>query len=106
MEARESILRGRLQGELFTECAGWIWEQLQEEGYQLAGELIELILEAERELGIQALDLGTIASRLEDELRLRGVKGNPYALEAPLIRAVLEWEDDFLGFAAISRAES
>jgi hypothetical protein len=106
MEARESILRGRLQGELFTECAGWIWEQLQEEGYQLAGELIELILEAERELGIQALDLGTVASRLEEEFRLRGVVGTPYALDVPLIRAVLEWEDDFLGFAAISRAES
>ncbi len=37
------VERGQLQGELFTECAEWIWEQLNEEGIQLAGELIELI---------------------------------------------------------------
>ena len=32
---------GKLTGPLFDECAEWIWEQLNEEGYQLAGELIE-----------------------------------------------------------------
>ena len=43
----------RLEGELFTECAEWVWEQLQEDGVQMAGELIELIMETERELGVQ-----------------------------------------------------
>ncbi|MBI2765542.1 MAG: hypothetical protein HYX53_06470 [Chloroflexi bacterium] len=108
METQESTtqLTGKLQGELFTECAGWVWEQLQEDGYYLAGELVELILRTERELGIHAGDLAGVAQRLEDEFRARGINGNPYQIEAPLIRAVLDWEDDFLGFAGIVRAES
>jgi hypothetical protein len=97
---------GKLQGELFTECAEWIWEQMQEDGFQLQGELIELILETERELGIQARSLDEIATTLEAEFRMRGIRAEPYGIEAALIRSVLEWEDDFLGFAAISRAES
>ena len=97
---------GRLQGELFSECAGWIWEQLQEEGYYLAGELVELVLATERELGVQAKDLPTIARVLDEEFRLRGINGNPAPIEAALIQAVLEWEDDFLGYAGIRRAES
>ena len=108
MESRDTtfIATGRLQGELFTECAEWIWEQLQEEGYQVAGELIELILQTERELAVHARPLVEIASVLEDEFRLRGISGAPFAIEAPLILAVLEWEEEFLGFAAIPRAES
>jgi hypothetical protein len=97
---------GRLQGELFTECAEWIWEQLQEEGYYLSGELVELILETERELGIQARDPGTIAKLLEDEFRMRGIAGNPRPVDAPIIRVVLDWEDEFLGYARIPRDES
>ena len=99
-------LTGKLQGDLFTECAEWIWEQLQEDGYQIAGELIDLILETERELGVHTRPLDEIASVLEDEFRLRGIASAPFAVEAPLIRAVLEWEDDFLGFAAIPREAS
>lgn len=97
---------GKLQGELFTECAGWIWEQLQEDGYQLQGELVELILETERELAVHTRPLDEIARVLEDEFRVRGIRAEPFGIEAPLIRAVLEWEEDFLGFAGISRAES
>ena len=97
---------GKLQGPLFTEAAEWIWEQLQDEGYQLAGELVELVLETERELAIQARPLPEIAQLLEDEFRVRGVAGNPHPISAPLIEAVLQWEDDFLGFAGIPRAES
>jgi len=50
--------------------------------------------------------LDEIAELLEDEFRVRGIKAEPFGIEAPLIRAVLEWEEDFLGFAGISRAES
>lgn len=99
-------LTGKLQGDLFGECGEWIWEQLQEEGYQLAGELVDLILETERELGIHTRPLDEIARTLDEEFKLRGIAGSPYAIEIPLIRAVLDWEDDFLGFAGISRAES
>lgn len=97
---------GKLQGELFTECAGWIWEQMQEDGFQLQGELIELILETERELDIHTRGLDEIARLLEDEFQVRGIRAEPYGIDAALIRAVLDWEEDFLGFAGIPRAES
>ena len=96
----------RLEGALLEECAEWGWEQLQEEGYFLAGELIELILVTERELGIQARDVPDIAELIDDEFRMRGVGGSPAPIDRALIRAVLEWEDEFLGFAGIKRADS
>jgi hypothetical protein len=97
---------GKLNGALLAECGEWIWEQLQEDGYQLSGELVDLILETERELAIHSKPLDEIASVLEEEFRMRGIQAQPFGLEAALIKAVLEWEDDFLGFAAITRAES
>jgi hypothetical protein len=99
-------LTGKLSGDLFNECSEWVWEQLQEDGYQLSGELIDLILETERELGVHTRPLDEISQVLEEEFRMRGIKAQPFAIEAALIKAVLEWEDDFLGFAAISRSES
>lgn len=97
---------GKLQGALLTECSEWVWEQLQEEGYQLSGELIDLIFETERELDIQAKPLDEIARILEEEFTMRGIQAQPFAIDAAMIRAVLDWEDDFLGFAGIPRAES
>ena len=97
---------GKLHGALLTECSEWVWEQLQEEGYQLSGELIDLIFETERELGIQAKPLDEIARVLEKEFRMRGIQAQPFAIDAAMIRAVLDWEDDFLGFAGTTRAES
>ena len=97
---------GRLSGELFTECAGWIWEQLAEEGFQLSGELVELVLTTERELGIHACPTAESAQLLTEEFRMRGISTAPYALDAPLIAAVLDWEDEFLGLAGIPRAQS
>ena len=97
---------GKLHGALLTERSECVWEQLQEEGYQLSGELIDLIFETERELGIQAKPLDEIARVLEEEFRMRGIQAQPFAIDAAMIRAVLDWEDDFLGFAGITRAES
>jgi hypothetical protein len=97
---------GKLQGALFNECGEWIWEQLQEEGFSLAGEVIDLILQTERELGVHTAALPVIADRLDGEFRERGISGNPHPIDAALIRVVLDWEDEFLGFAGISRAES
>lgn len=98
--------RGKLQGALFTECAEWIWEQLNEEGFQMAGELIELILETERELDIHTRPTPEIATLVVDEFRLRGIEGKPQPITVELVRAVIEWEDEFLGFAGISRDAS
>lgn len=103
MTAPES---GRLSGELFTECAEWVWEQLGEEGFHLSGELVELILQTERELNVHTRPLAEIAQVLADEFQMRGISTSPYSLDAPLIRTVLEWEDEFLGLAGIPRAES
>ncbi|MFN0095898.1 MAG: hypothetical protein ACKVVT_14125 [Dehalococcoidia bacterium] len=100
------FLQGRLQGELFTECAEWVWEQLQDDGYYIAGELVELVMETERELGVHARPLAEIARTVADEFRMRGIAGNPNPIEAQLVEVVLQWEDDFLGFAGIPRAES
>lgn len=102
----ESTLTGRLSGPLFTECAEWIWEQMQDDGYYLAGEVIELILETERTLGVHEQPILAIAAALEADFAARGISGNPEPIAAALIHVVLQWEDDFLGFAGISRAES
>jgi len=96
----------RLTPELLAECGEWIWEQLQEDGVLLSGELVDLILATERELAVQAQPLDEIARILGEEFRLRGITGSPAPLDAPIIRAVLDWEDEFLGFAGITRAES
>jgi hypothetical protein len=97
---------GRLSGALLDECGEWIWEQLEDDGIQLAGELIDLILQTERELAIQARPLDEIATIVADEFRMRGITGQPHAIEPPLIKAVLEWDDVFLGFAGIPRDQS
>jgi hypothetical protein len=95
-------LNGRLQGELFTECASWIWEQLQDEGVFIQGELIELILKNERELGIQDQPTDVIVTSITSVLNDTNAK----TLDAGMIAAVLSWEDEFLGLANIPRAES
>lgn len=89
---------------LLTEAAEWIWQTLQdEEGMLLGGELLELILATERELGIAHRDTAEIAQLLEDEFTMRGVQTSPNSLEAPLLKLVLDWETEFLGFAGIVR---
>lgn len=96
---------GKLSGPLFTECAEWIWEQLQDDGVFLAGELIELILTTERELLVHTRPLLEIARVLDEEFRMRGVNGGA-PIDPRVIHLVLQWEDDFLGFAQIAREES
>lgn len=96
----------RLQGPLFTECAEWIWEQMQEDGMFLSGELVELVLQTERDLGIHHLPLDSIATKLEADFAERGIGANPAPIDARLIRVILDWEDDFLGFAGIPREQS
>ena len=99
-------MEGKLQGALFNECGEWIWEQLQDEGFQIAGELIDLVLQTERELAIHTKPLPEIAKLLMDEFQMRGIVGQPATIDERLIGAILAWEDDFLGFAGIARAES
>jgi hypothetical protein len=96
----------KLEGPLRTECAEWIWEQMQEEGYYISGEIIDLVLDVERELDIHASPNAEIARQLEAEFARRGIESAPTAIDAPLIEIILSWEDEFLGFAGIPRAHS
>jgi hypothetical protein len=99
-------LTGRLSGDLFTECAEWIWEQIQDDGHFVQGELIELILETERRLRLQARPHGEISAGVLAEFEARGIGGDPSPITPEVIEMVLMWEDDFLGFAGVSREES
>ncbi|MFQ5381539.1 MAG: hypothetical protein ACE5EF_07950 [Dehalococcoidia bacterium] len=100
------MTESRFGPELRAECGEWIWEQLQEEGVYIAGELIDLIIETERELAIQTRPIEELAQLIVDEFQMRGVTGNPGQLDTSLVRSVLEWEDEFLGFAGIRREDS
>jgi hypothetical protein len=96
---------GRLQGALLVECAEWTWEQLRDEGTLVDGELVELVLRLERELGVQAAPHPLIASAVLAELARRD-GGGPLPIDETALMALLSWEDEFLGLAAIPRAES
>ena len=94
----------RLEGALLEECAEWIWEQIQEEGLFVPGELIELILATERELNLQAQPLPEIAAGVAAAFREQSHLLSPTDERA--IESVLAWEDEFLGIAGIPRASS
>ena len=94
----------KLQGALLEECAEWIWEQIQDEGLFVPGELIELILATERELDLQAQPLPEIAAGVAAAFREQSHLLSPTDERA--IEAVLAWEDEFLGIAGIPRASS
>lgn len=102
----DTVSSRRLAGKLLEECAEWIWEQLQEDGIMMAGELIELVLQVERELGIQGKTPEQIAPVVNDEFKVRKTQGIPENFDTDFIRLVLEWEDEWLGFAGITRAQS
>ncbi len=94
----------RLEGALLEECAEWIWEQIQEEGLFVPGELIELILATERELDLQSQPLPEIAAGVAAAFREQSHLLSPTDERA--IESVLAWEDEFLGIAGIPRASS
>ena len=87
---------------LLVECALWIWEQLQEEGLFVPGELIELILTSEREQGLQGRSLPEIAQAAT--FREQSHLLSP--TDERVIAAVLAWEDEFRARARIPRAAS
>jgi hypothetical protein len=98
----------KLQGDLLEECSGWVAEQMAEEGYMYDASLVELVLELERELGLQSLPGGpqATAATLAGELAARGIRGIPNDITVDGLVNLLDWEDQFLSFAGIPRAES
>lgn len=94
-----------MDDQLLTECADWIAEQMSEEGYMLDADLVQLILEKERglEQAIPRISHAEAASGVLRALEDAGVQGAPGAVNTNLIVTVLQWEDDFLGFAGMPR---
>jgi hypothetical protein len=92
--------------ELLTECADWIAEQMSEEGYLIDGDLIELILRREQDapVTIPHATHDEVAQHLLDVLAAEGVNGVPDVIDERMITGILQWEDDFLGFAGRPRA--
>ena len=92
-----------LDPSLWEECADWIAEQMEEENMLVDPALVTLVLEVEREhAGDRAASLDT-ARAIEATMLERGVNGVPDTIDARLIFSILQWEDDFLGFAGTPR---
>ena len=103
---------------LLAEAAGWITEQLAEDGILVAGELVEVVLDLEwygLERGLphddRAAMVATVCAGLLEEGVLMGppplAGQNPSAAEPvppELVQQVMSWEDDFLNLAGLSRA--
>lgn len=88
------------------EAADWIAEQLSEESMFVDAGLIEMMLEKEwaEEQRIPAITHDQAADLILLRLTEAGVKGAPDSIDRRLILAVLQWEDDFLSFAGMTRA--
>lgn len=92
--------------ELKTECAGWVAEQLSEEGVFMDPPLIFMLLNMEEHVratsagGLSTTDVAAgVATLAADE----GVRSEPSAIDAAIILRLLSWEDEFLSFAGIPR---
>jgi hypothetical protein len=94
-----------LEPALIEECAGWIAEQMEEEGYLIDPGLIQLILEHEHSGPGPAptSEHPRTAQRLLAALEEAGVRGIPESINEQLVINVLEWEDEFLSFAGRPR---
>lgn len=92
-----------LDPSLWEECADWIAEQLEEENMLVDPALVTLVLEIERERADDRAASQDTARAIEATMLERGVNGVPDTINARLIFSILQWEDDFLGFAGTPR---
>jgi hypothetical protein len=88
---------------LLDECAAWVAAQLEEENVLIDPGLVSLIMEVERQIGPSRAASRETAASVEAALLDQGVRGVPDAINAALIYAVLEWEDEFMGLAGRPR---
>jgi hypothetical protein len=92
--------------ELKTECAGWVAEQLAEEGVFIDPPLVFLLLNMEehiRETAVPMLSAEEIAQRVAALAEEEGVRSDPRAIDPALVEALISWEDEFLSLAGIAR---
>ena len=103
---------------LLAEAAGWIAEQLAEDGVLVAGELVEVVLDLEwdgLERGLPADDRAALVATVCTGLAEEGVLIGPppsaglspaevKPVPPELVQQVMSWEDEFLNLAGLSRA--
>lgn len=112
----------RLSEALMNEAGDWIAEQLSEEGLMVTGGFVDLVLTMEWD----AIEAGsppddrtamvqTILERMREEQVMVGPPPETLSTDgidtsqirpvpAAFVEQVLSWEDDFLGFAGITRS--
>lgn len=92
--------------DLKTECAGWVAEQLAEEGVMMDPPLIFMLINMEehiRETSDRPLSHQEVAQDVAELAAEEGIRSEPSAIDAALILRLLSWEDEFLSFAGLSR---
>lgn len=95
---------GKENQSLLDECAEWVAAQLEEENIFIDPGLVSLMMEVERRLGPPRSASRATAEAMETSLVEEGVKGIPDAINAGLILAVLQWEDEFMALAGRPRS--
>jgi hypothetical protein len=88
---------------LLNECAEWVAEQLEEENTFIDPGLVSLMMEVERRVGPPRAANQGIAEAIEALLVEEGVQGIPDTINAKLVLAVLQWEDEFMALAGRPR---
>jgi hypothetical protein len=88
---------------LLDECADWVAAQLEEENIFIDPALVTLVMEVERRLGPTRSASQATAQAIEGRMQEDGIKGIPDSINAALIYAVLQWEDEFMALAGRPR---
>ena len=106
---------------LLDEASDWIAEQLSEEGLMVTAGFVDLVLRMEWDsidAGVAADDRPAVVAAVMERMREENVLVGPppdtlstdgidtsqiRPVPPQFVEQVLSWEDDFLGFAGISR---
>lgn len=107
---------------LMNEAGEWIAEQLSEEGLMVTGGFVDLVLDMEWsaiEAGTPADDRAAVVAAIMERMREENIQVGPppetlstdgidrsqiRPVPQAFVEQVLSWEDDFLGFAGITRS--
>jgi hypothetical protein len=92
--------------DLKTECAGWVAEQLADEGVVIDPPLVFMLLNMEehiREMTPDFVPHDSMAQQVATLAAEEGIRSEPAAIDPPLVASILSWEDEFLSFAGMPR---
>lgn len=95
--------------DLKTECAGWVAEQLADEGVMIDPPLVFMLLNMEehiRETSVEFVPHTLMADRVAALAAEEGIRSEPAPIDSALVLSVLSWEDEFLSFAGMPRRTS